>query len=323
MRVRSNVIQPCGRFSHTAALYGSSEEFLATVVPFVAEGLAAGEPTLVVLDVHLERLLHRALGPAPALIRLDWAEHYTHPFAALNGGHTLVLAHLAAGAKRVRVVGEPPYTVASSPWEGWARFEAAINHVFAKLPVCVLCPYDTRVISAEVRADVEHTHGELLRVSGRRPSPCYTDPDVFLAERARSDAALLDGRVPDVRLRDPTIAQARHAVGALAATTSLSPSRVQDAMLAVSEVVTNAIVYGQSPVEVRAWRGDDGVAVRVHDRGPGPGDPFAGLLPADSGGISGGLGLWLAHRVSDTVSLAEDETGFAVQLVVGTPPATQ
>ena len=35
-----------GRFEHQACLYGDEEEFLAMAVPFVDEGLAAGEPVL-------------------------------------------------------------------------------------------------------------------------------------------------------------------------------------------------------------------------------------------------------------------------------------
>jgi hypothetical protein len=56
----------------------------------------------------------------------------------------------------------------------------------------------------------------------------------------------------------------------------------------------------------------------VADRGDGPDDPFAGLLPVTDT-RSGGLGLWLTHQLCSHVTLDTTDDGFTIGLVVGTP----
>ena len=54
------------------------------------------------------------------------------------------------------------------------------------------------------------------------------------------------------------------------------------------------------------------------DRGDGPADPFAGLLPVTDTS-SAGLGLWLTHQLCSHVTLDTTDDGFTIRLVVGTP----
>ena len=56
----------------------------------------------------------------------------------------------------------------------------------------------------------------------------------------------------------------------------------------------------------------------VADRGDGPDDPFAGLLPVTDT-RSGGLGLWLTHQLCSHVTLDTTDDGFTICLVVATP----
>ena len=41
-------------FRHEAALYGSDKELLAVAVPFLADGLAAGDPTILGVPESLQ-----------------------------------------------------------------------------------------------------------------------------------------------------------------------------------------------------------------------------------------------------------------------------
>ena len=56
----------------------------------------------------------------------------------------------------------------------------------------------------------------------------------------------------------------------------------------------------------------------VTDRGDGPPDPFAGLLPVTDSS-SGGLGLWLTHQLCSHVTHDTTDDGFTIRLVGGTP----
>jgi anti-sigma regulatory factor (Ser/Thr protein kinase) len=89
-------------------------------------------------------------------------------------------------------------------------------------------------------------------------------------------------------------------------------------MSAVSEIVTNGVSHGRPPVRLRVWADMDHMIVTVHDPGPGPDDPLAGLIPAAHHGRAG-YGLWLAHQLCTHVALHHDHNGFTVRLTAGNP----
>lgn len=74
-------------FVHTAALYGSDEDFLSVVVPFLQGGLTAGEPTLLGVAARQQRLIGDALGDVAGGLTLLNGERYDQPFAALRRNH--------------------------------------------------------------------------------------------------------------------------------------------------------------------------------------------------------------------------------------------
>ncbi|EHR50879.1 anti-sigma regulatory factor (Ser/Thr protein kinase) [Saccharomonospora marina XMU15] len=310
--------------THVAALYGSDDEFLDAVVPFLADGLAEGQPTLLGVEPRLDRLVREELGDAAdEVMTLRRAEQYERPLDALRHNRDLFAAHAAAGAPAIRVVGDVPHPGVGAPWDGWVRYEAAINHFCAELPVMVLCPYADNTPDS-VLADVESTHGWLaLPGHDHQPNPHYTEPATFLSERADWEVAPLERTRPDLRLENPTLAHARHVVGVLAANTDLDERCVSDLVVGVSEAVTNAKVHGKPPVLLRAWVNRNRVAVAVSDCGSGPRNPFAGLLPDERRRSQGGLGLWLAHQLCDRVTLAVTEEGFTAYLVIGEPPPVE
>jgi anti-sigma regulatory factor (Ser/Thr protein kinase) len=64
-----------------------------------------------------------------------------------------------------------------------------------------------------------------------------------------------------------SVGAARRQVNAVVST--LAPQQLDDALLATSEVVTNAILHGEAPVRVRACAGPHWVRVEVGDGGAG------------------------------------------------------
>ena len=80
----------------------------------------------------------------------------------------------------------------------------------------------------------------------------------------------------------------------------------------------NALIHGRPPVRFRLWSAPDRVVATVSDRGDGPADPFAGLLPVTDT-CSAGLGLWLTHQLCSHVTLDTTDDGFTIRLIVGTP----
>lgn len=307
-------------FLHEAAVYDTDEEFLAVVVPFLRAGLAAGEPTLLGVNRRQEGLVRESLdGDAAGVTMLAGESQYAHPLSALRLNHELFAGHVAAGAPRVRIVGEVPHPGTGAAWDGWVRYEAVINHLYSAFPIWGICPYDTRNTPDDVLADVRRLHTHLATPGGSVASAGYTDPAAFLAERAAVAVDVLEDTEPHVVLDDPRPADGRHAVAALARTAGLDADGTDDAVLAVNEAVSNAIAHGRPPVRMRAWAAADRVVVAVRDRGTGPADPYAGFLPGPASRLQAGLGLWVLNQVCSRVALTSGPEGFTVRFVVGTP----
>jgi anti-sigma regulatory factor (Ser/Thr protein kinase) len=267
----------------------------------------------------------------------------------IRSNRDLFTAHLTDGASQIRVASEVPHPGVGAPWEGWARYEAAVNRAYAEFPLWGLCAYDTRITPDPVLDDVARTHPHLATADGRWVNPRYQDPAEFLTRRPPSQADPVEtGSSPVIDLIDSTPAAARDAVHTASTirpdtvvrpdpaapstihveapqpvtpqreTPQLDPTDIEHLVFAVSEAVTNAVTHGRPPVRFRMWTAPDRIVARVTDRGAGPADPFVGLLPVTDT-CSAGLGLWLTHQLCSHVTLDTTDDGFTIRLVVGTP----
>ncbi|HMN98292.1 MAG TPA: ATP-binding protein [Miltoncostaeaceae bacterium] len=98
-----------------------------------------------------------------------------------------------------------------------------------------------------------------------------------------------------------------HDVGAIAGVRRLvrdlvgidmPPQRRSDALLAVTELVTNGLLHGgPGPVTLWAWLDANRLRVEVHDTGPGLPPDRDWTLPDD--GATGGRGLALVRLIAD------------------------
>jgi anti-sigma regulatory factor (Ser/Thr protein kinase) len=316
--------EPAGHrgYFHEALLYNSDEEFLAAALPFVQDGVVAGEPVVVALGERSAELVQAALGDTTGVAVYGGVGagvgRYDNPVGALRFYRETLTQHAAAGVGQVRVLGETPHPGLGQPWEWWARYEATANHAFAEFPLWGLCPYDLRLTSDAVLEDVTRSHPYLATGDGaHRGNSRYRDPAQFLTGRAPAMLDPLLAQPARVELIDPTPAVARAAVRDTAGATALARAQVEDMVLAVNEAVTNATCHGRRPARLRIWTALERLVATVTDRGQGPTDPYAGLLPTVT--AAGGRGLWMMHHLCSHVTFHRDEQGFTLGLVAGRP----
>jgi anti-sigma regulatory factor (Ser/Thr protein kinase) len=318
--VRSGAAAGHTGYFHEAAFYASDEEFLAIVVPFLREGVAAGEPSVVTLGEVNTGLLRSALAPveAAALRFVPGDLQYARPARAIRAYRSMFDEVVRGGAKQIRVVGDVPHPGFGVAWDEWARYEAAVNHTYGPFPVWGLCPYDVRTAPADVLADVRRTHPHVATADGGHlANPEFADPVALLRDELMTPCPAEPGS-PQVELHGPTPAEARRALRALAAegNGSLDESAVDDLLIAVSEAVDNAWSHGLPPVRLRLWHHGHRLVATVTDGGGGPRDPYAGLLPA-AGSATAGLGLWMSHQMCDSVTHHRDPDGFTLRMTAG------
>jgi anti-sigma regulatory factor (Ser/Thr protein kinase) len=308
---RSGVAEGLVGCVHDGGLYSSLDEFLAMAVPFVEQGVEAGEPVITGYDEAKSALLRSSLDHPEGVTFLVDSTAYATPVGAIEAYRAMFEDHVGHGATQVRVAGDtPPF--GHAVFAGWDRFESAVNEVWGELPVFALCLYDLNRTPADILDVVHRTHRHLLDGDGRRrPSPRYQTVDEFEPLPVEPDPA--EATTPADELRNPAPASARRAVKQVAHEL-LSPLDIDNLMLGLTEAVTNAHVHGEAPTIVRIWTTTDRVVVTVHDRGPGPADAMAGLRRARAELGAGGLGLWLTHQVCPDTSLIRAEDGFTVRL---------
>lgn len=304
---------------HEVALYGTDDELLDAVVPFVTAGTDAGEPTVVVLDDRQSDLVRAAMGPDVRVTFLPQALQYDRPARTIRSYRTMVEAQVAAGAPRVRAVGGVGRANVSSSWDRWGRYEAAIDRALGHLPLTALCAYDTRETPDDVLADVDRMHAHAITSDGRHvESPRDIAPEALVAGLPTRPPDPLQSRHPVIVMDDPTPEAARHGVVDLGRTAGIDDEALDDLRITVSEVVSNAWLHGRPPVRMQAWAGADRLVITVTDRGEGPVDPLAGLVPA-SEQDQGGWGLWIAHQLCRDIDLVPSADEFTVRLTIPVP----
>jgi serine/threonine-protein kinase RsbW len=110
------------------------------------------------------------------------------------------------------------------------------------------------------------------------------------------------------------ITPVRHAVGRAAADAGLTGQRLEDFVLAVNEIVTNAVRHAGGGGALRLLVVGAALVCEVADKGDGiPPDRLDGRTLPPSSAVSG-RGLWLARHLVDDVTVSSGDGGTLVRL---------
>ena len=282
---------------HEAALFDTDDEFVSIVAPFITEGVDNAEPVVVVCSDRNRLLLDAAVDPE-TFVFVAQHSRYTYPAATIVAYQQMLGELVGAGATQIRLVGEVPHPATGRQWDQWARYEAAINETLNAYPLWAVCPYDARLTSDSMLTDIIACHRYLAADGRHTANTDYAEPVEYLRDRVLLDDVLDEGPA-DVEMVDPSPRRGRQVVEQMCKGSTLTPTQIADLMLAVSETLANAVLYGVRPIRLLIWREPRGCVVRVCDGGHGPLDPLAGLRPVVNGDGVGGLGLWIAHQLCE------------------------
>ena len=303
-------------FPHDALLFDSPDQLVATGAPFLRAALDAGEAAVVVAGPASTAVLREALDDDPRLQLLDRDElHRSRTPAAITSFRRLAERQTAAGAGRVRVLGEIDFGRTPREWLEWGRYESVINEALCGWHLWGLCAFDTRRLPDPVLESAVRTHGHLVTPAGRVPNAGYIDPADYLRALPVPDEPLESTPPGFVAADVADFIGLRHAVATELAGVPASADVVEDFLLAVDEMTSNAVRHGRPPVSLRLWTAPDRMVCRISDGGPGWDDPFAGYGPAHGEDLSrGGMGLWLARQLCDHVDISGGPGGEGVEV---------
>jgi hypothetical protein len=302
------------RFVHQACRYGSDEEFVSVAVPFIRDGLAAGEAVLATTSAANLDLLDQSLGDDARHVDVAESAYFgRRPPQRVAAFHRYWRENASRG--RVRILAEPMW-LGWAPLEinAWVRMEAGLNVVLAGAPVSMICPYDTRVLRPDIAASALNTHPLLAEPGGTRPSPEYTDPEGFAAacEAAAApapppdDAAVFehDTRQPRA-LREFAAEQARRH--------DLDGERAELFVFAVHELAAYLSQESAGRAVIRIWPGMGTLDCELEVPGGRLPDPFAGYRPPDDDARPDDR-LWIARQLCDSLEIRRTESGVAARL---------
>lgn len=295
-------------FHHEAFFYADSDEFLSRAIPFLREGVEAGETVLAVLPEARRKLLQEELGAAAEEIEFRPMEELGRNPARLISAWQEILA--ARDPDRgIRGLGEPAFAGRSAPeLDECELHERLVNLAFGEEPgLTVLCPYDTSALEDEVLIGAERSHPLCSDADGSAPSAWF------------SLDSLLEGPLPPpgqpavfLSFGKADLRMVRHVISQCARTAGLDTRRNEDLVLSACEVATNSIQHGGGKGALHVWDEDGTLVCAIRDAGQ-IADPLVGReLPEST--RAHGRGLWIANQLCDLVQIRSGDFGTEVRL---------
>jgi anti-sigma regulatory factor (Ser/Thr protein kinase) len=297
---------PTDPFRHEALFYEGEDALVDGLLPFLRDGIAAREPTLVVLDAGKNARMRRALsGDADHVQFADMAVVGANPGRIIPAWRDFVDAH---PGRPLRGVGEPLWAErGAAEMSECHRHEALLNVAFADSPgFWLVCPYDIATLDpVDVeRARVTHPHvsaGESHYPGDEAHAAPFAEPLLPPASEPISVAFDAD-----------SLGALRRKVADRARAAGLGAERAYDLLIAVSELAGNSVRHGGGRGVLELWGDGDTLLCEVRDAGTIE-PPLAGR-ERPSGGQVGGYGLWLANQLCDLVQVRVLPGGSTVRL---------
>ncbi|BCL13785.1 ATP-binding protein [Micromonospora sagamiensis] len=110
------------------------------------------------------------------------------------------------------------------------------------------------------------------------------------------------------------VTELRHSVTSCAHAAGLSGQRLDDFVLAVNELITNAVRHGGGRGWLRLWRQAESMLCEVSDHGQGISAQRLHDRRRPAPETAGGWGLWLARELSDTMQVETGTAGTTVRI---------
>jgi anti-sigma regulatory factor (Ser/Thr protein kinase) len=295
-------------FEHEALIYQGADDYLAGLVPFLREGLEAGEPTLVAVGPQQTKLLEGEFGGDLEPIRfLPMQEVGRNPASIIPLWRDFVDENRG---RPIRGVGEPVWAARSDQaLEECHRHEGLLNVAFGGGPGwSLLCPYDAESLPGEVIERVGASHRHVRQRGGVEESRAFEPGIDYFAGELPPPAETPE--VLEFGLRE--LSEVRRRVAAAAERAGLDPCGVADLVTATSELAANSVMHGGGSGTLRLWWEDSRLLAEVEDRGRIE-EPLVGRLRPDIQ-QEGGRGLWLANQLCDLVQIRSGDRGTVVRL---------
>ena len=300
-------------YRHEAMLWRGDDEFLAGTVPFISEGLGAGQPVMVAVIAPRIELLRATMGTdADRVGFVDMAVFGRNPARIIPVWRQFVAEH-AADNQPVRGIGEPIWSGRRPAEVIECQLHEALLNVAVEphTPLWLLCPYDVQALSPDVITEAQRSHPVLVEDQNHRSSTLYGGPH-HVGTMFEADLPTVEVAASHRTFGRDDLSAVREDVKTQAHGAGLSPARSADLALAVHEVAANSLKHGSGERVLRIWIERDSLVCEVHDDGRIT-DPMIGRT-APARDDEKGRGLWMANQLSDLVQVRSGHAGTTIRI---------
>jgi len=298
-------------YRHEAFLWHDAADFTAGLVPFLEDGLEAGEPMMVAVVPEHATWLKDALGDrVDEVVFVDMRELGRNPARIIPAWQQFLDAH-TDGGRPVRGIGEPiwPGRRAEELLECQLH-EALLNvAVDPGIPFWLICPYDVEELAPAVVEEAYRSHPVIVESASYEGSKQYGGrahvESLFSAELAepsrRARPAHFFGR--DVSRLFTYVKLELFVMG-------LADDEASALAAVVQRLAESSLNRGSGGGVLRIWNQQDAVICEVADDTV-VSDPLLGRrFPRHEDHDA----LWLANQICDLVQLRSTSLGTAVRL---------
>ena len=295
-------------YRHEAFLWHEADDFVSGLVPFISDGLDAGEPVMVaVIPKHQEWLTESLDGRADQVKFVDMAEFGRNPARIIPAWQEFLDAHVGTP---VRGIGEPIWP-GRRPEEfvECQLHEALLNvAVDPEIPFWLICPYDAEGLAPDVVEEAHRSHPVIVEADSYSGSPRY-------GGRAHVDTMFASDLAEPVSSVITTTFTADNAARLVAYlrlelyVAGLAADQASQLAVATQRLALSSLHRGAAEGRIRIWTSAHAVVSEVSD------DTVVDDLLHGRRAPFGEDhdGLWVANQLCDLVQLRSTPSGTTVR----------
>jgi DcmR-like sensory protein len=300
-------------YRHEAFLWRTRADYVKGLVPFVLDGLDAGEAVLVGATLEHVGWLSEELGPRAAEVHfVDMSQLAHNPARIIPAVHELLGTFCGPG-RPARGIGEPAWPDRGPEEVREAQLHEALLNlaIDPDLPFWLVCPYDAEHLDPALLVDAEHSHPVIATATSYAGSGRYRGHDHARA-LFTADLPDLGGPDADVRVAETSLDLAAEQVTLRATESDLLSDQVVVLNDVVRGLVVESVRRGAGTARLRLWDEPRELVCEVSDPTV-VGDFLIGRRPPSTGRLDP---VWFANQVCDLVQVRSNQHGTSVRVHV-------
>jgi MEDS: MEthanogen/methylotroph, DcmR Sensory domain len=183
---------------HVCAFFHNRHDEYEVLLPFIKEGLDAGDRAVEIIDKHqraerMQRLVASGIDTAAAMQsgQLDvrtWESTYLRPghfdqYAMIGLLEEIATVGAGRGTGVTRLWANMEWALEDPPGvHDLVEYESRLNYILPNYDAAAVCAYDVTRFSGSVITDILRTHPQVIAGGLMRENPFYVPPDEFLLE---------------------------------------------------------------------------------------------------------------------------------------------